>query len=215
MNAASSYFEMGELVRAEAQGFEKTRHRLDKNEALIRLFVSVPVRMLRGFVVRKIDRVSQDFAHRAVWFRGAREGIAEQGDGHSLDPDRSILKVLDEMAAHLVNVRDATVVLVQKRGTRGDPFTKSLRRVERSTQDLMGELRGFRAAFVAYEAQVGSYAGEVARSYFSKGDPTFARLCEVSDRMSDDIAKLRDGDLGDIDGELLAAASAARATTAK
>jgi|GEM_PF-4333842 len=170
MTAACSTFEVGELARTEVRRFEHKSQQLARKERLITWFARRPVSWLAGFVTSKVDEQAVAFARMAVWFRGARDAVLEHERDTPLDPSFALVDQLHRMEESLRHIREASSMLGDKvpqvvHDEQRAALVQALRRMGMRADALLDEVRQFRGAVMAYEADRGEVLeGEPAAS---------------------------------------------------
>ena len=196
MFATSSAFEVGELVRIEAKGFESKRTSLNATRPLLLFFLGFPVKLLTNFVVDRINKVARDFALRAVWFHGIRQQVEEGVALKPIDSDKTIRRLLDGLASHIVELRNASSHLLKsrsKRNMKGNGLTCAIQRVVQATDELLDEVNQFRITLQHHEEQWEFFAA----------DPVFANVMRSAMSMREGVRKLKADNVNDFDAELL------------
>ncbi len=158
MSSLAAPFEVVDLARYQAAEFAHER------SILATVYRVVPGRLMRlvedfcaGFVLRFVTRHTRRLAQQAVWFSGALVAIEQLPADHLLDPEDMLRAQLDMMELGLTEIaRGATGIAnnVERARRRPGLFTTALRRMATAANELRLEVRGFKGALQAHDANV-------------------------------------------------------------
>jgi hypothetical protein len=193
---ATSYFEVGEMVRVRARSFGRERAALQTARPLLRLLVQYPVTLLINFAVGCANRVSNDLLDHAMWFRGMHDEVATLPRRAKLEATLEMIGRLDRMIEDVDALHANTSSLVARRKTRNAPrsdFTAALQNVVHAAEKLRFELKDFRACVLEVQDQCGIF----------RADPVFDRVQRAADSMTSQTGLLSSGKVDDLDPELV------------
>lgn len=159
MTAQAMTVEVAALAYSQAQRYEHQHSRMERARPVLTWLVSFPVNVAHGWLVSSVDGVARRLSEQAVFFRGARDWLANSTDGVAIDQDFELVAALDQMEAHLSELRRSTLELVTKlekvKSHKVGVLRHSLRRVSAAAAELFEEVRAFRGQVMAYEADRG------------------------------------------------------------
>jgi hypothetical protein len=150
--------EVVDLARSEAAGFELHR---PTARATLSLSSGLVGFIFAGFVGRmlavRVNRVAVRLERQAVWFRGATVKVQELPRTKLLDPVDDLRAILDDMERDLLAIRGRTLKLLTRRRSAGlgrGEVGRAMSQVAKAASELYEEVRAFKGAVQAYDADV-------------------------------------------------------------
>lgn len=158
MSSLAAPFEVVDLARHQAAEFAHER------SVLAKVYRMVPGKLMRvledlcaNLVLRFVTHHTRRLAQQEVWFSGAQMAIEQLPADHLLDPEDMLRSQLDAMELGLTEIaRGATGIAnnVDRARQRPGLFTTGLRRMATAATELRLEVRGFKGALQAHDANV-------------------------------------------------------------
>lgn len=137
-----------------------------------------------ALVERYLQKKARRLAQTAIWFRGARAEVEEAADAprKELDSDDRLRTILDELEADLVSLeREAREIVARFEaadGKRRGQVRDAFRSIANHGADLRSEVRAFKAAVQAHDANHFALQAAVGQGCATCGqiDEAFERL---------------------------------------
>lgn len=177
--------EIVEMARGEAVRFERKQSVLERSRPLLQCALRLPLKFIIRFVARRIDAIAHRFAHHAMMFAGARQFVIAKTAERELDADERLRELLDGMERDLLGLRRNTLDLISscsKRAERSpeNEIVASLRRAAGAAAELYEEVRAFKGAIQAHDANVWAVSGGGRRPIQSEQElqAQLARICD-------------------------------------
>ncbi len=155
----SMQFDVVDMAMSKATKFESQHSLLVWFRPIAKAIFRVPVAVALLCAAWFVDRLARDFAEKAIWFRGAAARLQDYRLDRELDPHDKALDHLENVEKELLEFRGNVMNLLElrRRGVRKAPkgrVTPSLERLAAAAGDLYEEIRGFRGAMRAHDADV-------------------------------------------------------------
>lgn len=179
MNSTLTY-EVIDLARSQAARFEHQRSVLVFLKPVALGVLRLPYMVAGHLVAKAVDHIARQFAERAVWFRGATSAVQECPRRRPLDPDDEARAYFDKMELHLLGLRREALKTIQLRSKSGRPKSsvgEAMSRLVSAVTELYEEVRAFKGAIQAHDADVSSMTAVAAPNV------TESDVCAALDRL--------------------------------
>lgn len=154
----SIQFDVVDMAMAKASKFEHQHSVLVLLRPIAKAVFRAPLAVAILCVAWFVDKLAQDIAEKAIWFRGASARLQEHRLEHQLDPEDKAREHLDKLGTELLEFRGNVMNVLEGRrrsrpGSKGR-VTPSLERLTAAVTDLYEETRAFKGAIQAHDADV-------------------------------------------------------------
>ena len=121
--------------------------------------IAIPAILVGSVIERKIDSVNHTLQQQLVFFRGARAKLEESETAESeIDADDSLRALIDLMEGHLSGMSAQAIEIAEQKfpgdDERPKPMRAAFRRLSATSVELRDEVRLFKWAMQAHDANV-------------------------------------------------------------
>jgi hypothetical protein len=152
--AASQSFPLEELARNQAATFQQQRKALILSRPLARFVIPIAGVIAERWVLH----YAQKFAQQVVWFRGATESVENEPLDCEIDARDALRQSLDSMESELLEISEGSAgraeALRKWDGNARGRVRDALDRLSRVASELRQEVRNFKGAVQAHDANV-------------------------------------------------------------
>ncbi|MES3014972.1 MAG: hypothetical protein V4750_14750 [Pseudomonadota bacterium] len=151
-------FDVVDMAMSKATKFEHQHSVLVSLRPIAKAVFRAPAAVAILCAAWFVDKLAQNIAEKAIWFRGASAHLQEHRLEHQLDPEDKARAHLDNLEAELLEFRGNVMNVLEMR-RRSRPVSKSratpsLERLAAAVGDLYEEARAFKGVIQAHDADV-------------------------------------------------------------